>query len=153
MLIQTTQPMLNHILIILLILSCSICNAQKATQTPFQLMLTSYYDEFLKLHPTVASFQGNYQYNDQLENTISLPYREQATKFYSRYLDTLKHYNTSKLSTRDKLSYDIFKYELQNSLQALTFKTYLTPVSQMFDFRMSFSQMGSGASRSRRRRP
>jgi uncharacterized protein (DUF885 family) len=131
---------------ILLCLVSTFCFAQKNSQTRFQSMLNSYYEEYIKLNPTVASFKGDYRYNDQLENTISASYREQSTTLYRRYLDSLQHYTLSKLSAKDRLSYDIFQYEIKNNLEAMQFDNYLTPVSQMFDFRISFSQMGSGSS-------
>lgn len=120
--------------------------AQPTTQTRFQAMLNSYYEEYLKLNPTVASFKGDYRYNDQLENTISLPYRKQSMALTTRYLDSLIRYSPAQLSARDRLSYDIFQYELRSNIEGAPFDTYLTPVSQMFDFRISFSQMGSGSS-------
>src|SRR5258706_6751933 len=57
----------------------------------------------------------------------------------------MHHYTFAQLSAKDQLSYRIFEYELQNRLEGAKFDPYLTPVSQMSDFRISFSQMGSGA--------
>ncbi|QJW92379.1 DUF885 domain-containing protein [Spirosoma taeanense] len=109
-------------------------------------MLDSYYEEFLKLNPTVASSKGDYRYNDQLENSLSQPYRAQMQALFTRYLDSLKAYNLQQLPERDKLSYQIFRYDLEKSLEGMQYMTYLTPMNQMGDFRLSFSQMGSGSS-------
>src|SRR5258706_3124780 len=57
----------------------------------------------------------------------------------------MHHYKFAQLSAKDQLSYRIFEYELQIRLEGAKFDPYLTPVSQMNDFRISFSQMGSGA--------
>jgi uncharacterized protein (DUF885 family) len=99
----------------------------------------------LKLNPTTATFKGDDRYNDRLENPISADYRKQSLDILKRYTDSLHHYSLNKLSDKDQLSYRIFEYELQNKTEATKYDTYLTPVSQMNDFRISFSQMGSGA--------
>jgi uncharacterized protein (DUF885 family) len=133
------------------LLSCSFffviatCIQAQTVLSPLQRMLNFYYQDFLKLNPTVATFKGDNRYNDQLENPISQPYRKQMTALYLQYQDSLKKYPIIKLSAKDRLSYDIFKYELQSNLEGMKYDTYLTPVSQMFDFRISFSQMGSGS--------
>lgn len=116
------------------------------TNPRFGRMLDSYYEKFLVLNPTVASSKGDYRYNDRLENPISQPYRDAMKQLYTQYLDSLKRYPENQLSTRDKLSYQIFRYDLQKNLEGFKFPTYLTPVSQMSDFRIQFSQMGAGSS-------
>ena len=113
--------------------------------TPFQSMVNSYYEEYLKLNPTTASSVGDYRYNDQLENTISQPYRNESMKLFTRYLDSLKAFDKQKLSTRDQLSYQIFQYDLDKNLALLQYPFYLTPVNQFGDFRLSFSQLGAGS--------
>lgn len=124
-----------------LLLSSLICYAQT---TSLQSLLGSYYEDYLKLNPSDASSLGDYRYNDKLENAISQPYRDDAKKLYTRYLNSLNGIDKQKLSARDKLSYDIFKYDLTNNLAALRYPTYLEPINQMGDFRLSFSQLGGG---------
>ena len=116
------------------------------TSSGFNKMLDSYYEKFLVLNPTVASSKGDYRYNDRLENPISQPYRDAMKQLYTQYLDSLKRYPENQLSVRDKLSYQILQYDLQKNLEGLRYPTYLTPVSQMSDFRIQFSQMGAGSS-------
>ncbi len=111
----------------------------------FPSMLTAYYEDFLKLNPTAASYMGDYRYNDQLENAFSQPYRDQMKSLFTRYLDGLKAYNEQQLGERDKLNYQILRYDLTTNLAAMEFPAYLTPMSQMFDFRIYFSLMGSGS--------
>ena len=114
------------------------------SQTPFQSLLDSYYQQYLQLHPTTASSIGDYRYNNQLENSLSQPYREQVTNLYTRYMDSLKQVNPEKLSARDQLSYKILKYDLERQLRQIQHPTYLDPVNQFRDFRLSFSQLGGG---------
>jgi uncharacterized protein (DUF885 family) len=109
-------------------------------------MLNSCYEEFLKLNPTLASQRGDYRYNDQLENPAGQSYRDQSKSIYRRYLDSLKSYSYERLSPRDQLSYQIFEYAMERGVTAMQFKSYLTPVTQMFDFRILFGLMGAGSS-------
>ena len=111
----------------------------------FQSLLTGYYEDFLKLNPTTASYLGDYRYNDQLENTFSQPYRDQMKGLFTRYLDRLNAYDEKQLGERDKLNYQILRYDLTTNLASMEFPEYLTPMNQMGDFRLSFSQMGSGS--------
>ncbi|MEO6453767.1 MAG: DUF885 domain-containing protein [Ginsengibacter sp.] len=129
-------------LLITLLLAFLLTTGQS---TRFSSMLNSYYEEYLKLNPTAASSLGDYRYNDQIENTISQPYREQSKKLYSSYLDSLKAFDAQKLSARDMLSYHIFEYDLKNNLTALSYPYYFTPLNQMGDFRLSFAQLGGGS--------
>jgi uncharacterized protein (DUF885 family) len=129
---------------IALLFAGSVSTAQTKPANKFQLMLNSYYEDFLKLNPSAASSLGDYRYNHQLENSISQAYIQQSKKLYNRYLDSLKKYNEQTLSKRDRLSYQIFQYSLENSVARFKYPTYLTPLSQMGDFRLSFSQLGGG---------
>ena len=112
----------------------------------FHDMLQNYYEAYLQLNPSTASYRGDYRYNDQLENEISQPYRDKSRVLYTRFRDSLRLFSLKDLSPRDQLSYQIFEYQLNNSLEQLKLTNYLTPISQMRDYRISFSQMGSGSS-------
>ena len=115
------------------------------SQSQFTQLLKSYYESYLQLNASVASSIGDYRYNDQLENSLSKPYRDQVAGLYARYMDSLKRFDLATLSARDKLSYQIFSYDLERNLIRLLQPTYLTPLSQMGDFRISFSQLGAGS--------
>jgi uncharacterized protein (DUF885 family) len=132
---------------LLLVLALSIClvsHFHAISQTLFQSLLSSYYENYLQLHPTIATSIGDHRYNDRLENTLSQTYRTQVTNLYTRYLDSLKQFDPEELSPRDQLSYKILKYDFERQLRRLQYPTYLDPVNQFHDFRLSFSQLGAG---------
>lgn len=134
-----------RILFIVVLVAYSIISfGQTKPANRFQSMLQSYYEEVLKLNPTTATALGDYRYNDEMENTISQSYRDQSKKLYTRYLDSLKAYNQQQLSVREQLSYRIFQNDLQRNVERLKYPTYLTPLNQMGDFRLAFSQLGGG---------
>ena len=129
---------------LLLLLNSLLTPAQSSTR--FQDMLKNYYEAFIKLNPTSASFRGDNRYNDQLENNISQTYRDQSSALYKRFQDSLKAFSFQQLFQRDQLSYQIFEYSLKNNVEELKLSNYLTPINQMRDYRLNFSQMGSGSS-------
>ena len=134
---------MRHSLLVILLAASLVSTAQ--TSSRFKSMLDSYYEEYLKLNPSSASSLGDYRYNDQLENNISQTYRDKSKQLYARYLDSLKGFDKQKLSSRDRLSYQIFEYDLNRSIVQLKYPVYLTPVNQFGDFRLSFSQLGAGS--------
>ena len=138
---------MRYWLFIFFVIGSKMALAQTAAPVAsgFQAFLNAYYEDYLKLNPTVASQMGDYRYNDQLENELSQPYREQMKQLYTRYVNGLKKYQPNQLSERDKLSYLIFRYDLDRNLEAMQFPIELTPLNQMGDFRLSFSQLGSGS--------
>src|SRR5688500_10046112 len=132
-----------RLLFFVLALFISLFSISQTTPS-FQSLLNSYYDNYLQLHPTVATSIGDYRYNDRLENALSQTYRDQVTSLYMRYLDSLKQFNSENLTPRDQLSYKILKYDLERQLRQLQNPTWLDPVNQFRDFRLSFSQLGAG---------
>ena len=135
--------------LLLLLLTCSpLAFGQTPAPSPsdFQSLLTAYYDDYLTLNPLMASYLGDYRYNDLLENPISQSYRDQMKRLYTRYLDGLKAYKENQLGERDKLNYQILRYDLTTKLAAMEFQTHLTPIDQMNGFHLLFSLLGSGAS-------
>lgn len=106
-------------------------------------ILQRYWDERMQLFPLEATASGDNRYNDQLPVTISDSYQQQLKRFYQRYLDTLKVLPDA-LNEEDALSKEILEYELNNNLEALTFKGNLMPLNQFWSFTLEFPQMGSG---------
>lgn len=106
-------------------------------------ILQGYWDERMQLFPLEATASGDNRYNDQLPVTISDSYQQQLIRFYQRYLDTLKVLPDA-LNEEDALSKEILEYELNNNLEALTFKGNLMPINQFWSFTLEFPQMGSG---------
>jgi uncharacterized protein (DUF885 family) len=139
---------MRYCILSLLLALAVYTNAQSSSVSSarFNQMLKNYYEAYLQLNPSTASYRGDYRYNDQLENDISQPYRDNSRALYSRFQDSLRRFSLKDLSPRDQLSYQIFEYQLKRSLEDLKLTNYLIPISQMRDYRISFSQMGSGSS-------
>src|SRR5262249_47716018 len=114
-----------------------------------------YYDERMKFFPLEATQNGDNRFNDKLPVDFTESYQAQLNDFFNNYLTRLTAFNRDRLSDKDKISYDIFKYEMEMSLRGLSLhyissnvfmpiKDY-TPFNQFTGLPLVLGQMGSGS--------
>ncbi|WP_426492792.1 DUF885 domain-containing protein [Hymenobacter sp. 102] len=133
------------------------CNQQKntaetgaATETnladvkDLPTLFDAYWEENARLFPLDATTQGDNRYNDQLPNDGTREFRNKLQSFYQRYLDGLHKFNREELTANDKISYDIFEYDLQSKLEGLKLNTWMIPFQQFWGLPISMGQYGSG---------
>ena len=121
-------------------------NAQPTTGTTKQLdsLFNSYYDEGLKLSPGMATFYGDNRYNDLLPAEFTDSYREKYKDYYTRYLKAISKSKKESLSENDRLSYDIFQWQLKMNLEGLTQNDNRMPFNQFDGITLYIAQFGSG---------
>ncbi|AHJ98646.1 DUF885 domain-containing protein [Hymenobacter swuensis] len=107
-------------------------------------LFDAYWEENARLFPLEATTQGDNRYNDQLPNDGTRAFRRQLQNFYQKYLDGLHKFNREELSANDKISYDIFEYDVQNKLEGLKLNTWMIPFQQFWGLPISMGQYGSG---------
>ncbi|UOQ78005.1 DUF885 domain-containing protein [Hymenobacter sp. 5516J-16] len=107
-------------------------------------LFTAYWEENARLFPLDATTQGDNRYNDQLPNDGTKEFRGKLQAFYQKYLDGLQKFNREELSTNDKISYDIFQYDLENKLEGLKLNTWMIPFQQFWGLPITLGQFGSG---------
>ncbi|MET4106401.1 DUF885 domain-containing protein [Hymenobacter sp. UYP22] len=107
-------------------------------------LFEAYWEENAKLFPLEATAQGDNRYNDQLPNDGTKAFRQHLQNFYQKYLDGLHKFNREELTANDKISYDIFEYDLQNKLEGLKLNTWMLPFQQFWGLPISLGQYGSG---------
>jgi uncharacterized protein (DUF885 family) len=71
--------------------------------------------------------------------------QEIRKKFYTAYLNDLKSFDREKLNQNDKISYDIFNFEVSLNLEGLNFHDNYTPSNQFSALPLFLGQLGSGA--------
>ncbi|HET9058096.1 MAG TPA: DUF885 domain-containing protein [Chitinophagaceae bacterium] len=99
----------------------------------------------MKLFPLEATTNGDNRYNDQYPNFASVSYREQIKSLYQNYLDSVNQYKREELNDNDRISYDIFKREMEIQLENFKFKNdLLMPINQFYSPTLDFGQLGSG---------
>ncbi|AIZ64416.1 hypothetical protein PK28_13340 [Hymenobacter sp. DG25B] len=121
--------------------------ATASTATEMKDMATlfdQYWEENSRLFPLDATAQGDNRYNDQLPNDGTREFREKLRTTYQSYLSQLAKYDREKLSENDKISYDIFKYDLETKLEGLQLNTWMMPFQQFWGLPLTMGQYGSG---------
>jgi uncharacterized protein (DUF885 family) len=109
-------------------------------------VLDDYFEESLKLFPINATYIGDNRYNDQLPNDGSEEFLAKSKAFYEKYLAQVKHFNREDLSEADQLSYDIFTYETQLTLDGFKQHFEYIPFNQFYALPLTIGQFGSGSS-------
>ncbi len=104
-----------------------------------------FFEEMLRLMPTMATWLGDERYNDRLENTASAAFGEEYAAVNRRFLETVRAIDPATLTGSDRISYDVFVRERELALAEQRFPGYLLPVDQMDSMASTFALFGSGA--------
>ena len=84
----------------------------------------------LREYPTFASYLGDKRYNDRWGDQ-SLEAIERRQQHRLETLEKLKKINREELSAKDRLNYDLFKKETEESIESHKYKSFLLPISQL----------------------
>lgn len=103
-----------------------------------------YTEENYKIFPLQATFNGDVRYNDQLPIDFTDSYVDVKKKFYSAYLDGIKKFDRNRLNDNDKVSYDIFKRDMEIALEGLNYTTNRIPFNQFGGLQFTIGQLGAG---------
>ena len=107
-------------------------------------LFTNYWDDRARLFPLMATAQGDNRYNDRLPNDQTHAFRQQQARLYRRYLNDLLNIDRARLAADDKLSYDIFQYEMRTRLEGLRLNTWMMPFAQVYSLPTTLGQLGTG---------
>ena len=117
-----------------------------ATNKDLNTLLEKYWDENARLFPLQATANGDDRYNDQLPNDQTAAFRDTLRNYYQTYLDEIKKLDRSQLDANNKISYDIFVYEMNSQLDGLKLNTWMMPFNQFWGLPLMLGQLGSGSS-------
>ena len=107
-------------------------------------LFNNYWDDRARLFPLLATAQGDNRYNDRLPNDQTRAFRQQQAHLYRRYLNDLLNIDRARLSADDKLSYDVFQYEMRTRLEGLRLNTWMMPFAQIYSLPTTLGQLGTG---------
>ena len=126
--------------------ACKLGNTHSATEDNKELsaLFNNYYEKRLKLFPLEATAIGDTRYNNLLPVDFTDSYRDTLRNFYQNYLTYITKYNRESLSDNDKISYDVFKREIQINLEGLNFSDNYIPFQQFWGLPLTMGQLGSG---------
>jgi uncharacterized protein (DUF885 family) len=94
----------------------------------------------LKKSPEMGTFIGDHRYNSQLSN-ISQEEIIEANKHNLDLLDELKGFEMNSLNKANRLNYQLFKINIENSIKDFEFKEYLLPINQMHGVQNYFHRL------------
>ena len=119
-------------------------NPTRAADSSLANLFDRYYEERMHLFPLEATQNGDNRFNDQLPIDFTDSYREKQADFFSRYKNFLSKYDRENLNDNDRISYDIFKREMEMSLEGLKYHDNYMPFNQFVGLTLAMGQMGSG---------
>src|SRR5437763_9646428 len=105
-----------------MLFACKLSNNNQNLEDNKELaaLFDKYYDERMRLFPLEATTNGDNRFNDQMPVDFTDSYRLKLKDFYAKYLNDVNEFDREHLNDNDKISYDIFKYEMQTSLDGLS---------------------------------
>ena len=127
--------------------NCGNVKEQQAQESQkVNQLFEDYFEEMIQLFPVYATYIGDDRYDDKFADDISEEHREKQRELANKYLDRISKINRDLLQGQDRLSYDIFKRDMEMGIEELQFKDNLIPVDQFSSTPAFFAQMGAGSS-------
>ena len=148
---------MKKILLVLLVIGMltrcnnSIPKSDKANEQ-LSVLLQHFYDDKMQLFPLEATVNGDKRFNNLLPADFTDSYRLKLTSFFTKNKEAIKKIDRESLNANDKISYDIFNYEMEMALNGLSMH-YMTnsasansymPFDQFNGIPLMLGQMGGG---------
>ena len=111
-----------------------------------QALFDEYFERNLELNPLRATRIGDYRFNDRYANSIGPDHIAASRAIDEEFLARLLEIDRESLSRQDQLSYDMFRLNREQSIEADRFPGHLQPINQFYSALNSFVQLGSGTS-------
>jgi uncharacterized protein (DUF885 family) len=118
--------------------------AVPATPAAVEQICADYWEDYLRANPLSATFNGDNRYNDRFGPVTSAEEIAATRGLAEKYLARLAELDPAGLPSEDRISYDLLRYQQQQSLEALQFPSHLLPVNQMSSLHLLLAQLGSG---------
>ena len=109
-------------------------------------LFEDYFERQLQLNPLAATFIGDHRYDDKLTNNISPEQIKIALDVDRKALADAQQLATRSLPDADRLSVEIFMYNLRTNLEGEKFPGELIPVSQFQSLPALMPVLGAGTS-------
>lgn len=128
-------------LTLLLLFSLSILPDKSATES-FLELLDDHWEYTLRENPLFATSQGDHRFNDQLPKT-GLEAMEAAYESNKEFLERLTAIPRDSISSEHQVNYDIFRIQLENSIQNYEKNGHLLPLNGWWDYHASFADLAN----------
>ena len=121
-------------------------SAEPASSTSARLdaLFERYWEQASRFDPMSATAQGDNRFNDLLPDDQTSEFREKRRAFYGASLRELETFDRAKLSDDQRVSYDIFSWEMKQRLAGLELGAWMLPTTQFSGLPLTLGQYGSG---------
>lgn len=109
-------------------------------------LFEDYFERQLQLNPLLATFIGDHRYDDKLTNNISAEHIAIALAVDRKALADAQKLAARPLPDTDRLSVEIFMYDLRVSIEGAKFPGELLPINQFQSLPTLMPVLGSGTS-------
>ncbi len=132
--------------IITIVASCKLSNTnpQGKSNEELSALFAKYYKERLEFFPFESTQNGDTNLNDKMYVDFTDSYRAKLREFYSKNLAFIKSFDRESLNANDQISYDIFKREMEMSIEGLSFNDNYIPFQQFWGTPLTLVQFGTG---------
>jgi len=120
--------------------------AADADSPALHRLFDDYFERQLQLNPLLATFIGDHRYDDKLTNSISPEHIAISLGVDRKALEDAQQLAARQLSDADRLSVEIFMYDLRASLDGAKFPGELVPINQFQSLPTLLPVLGSGTS-------
>lgn len=137
---------IRAVLLSVALVTSSAVQAAPTESERLKSLLDGYWEESLARSPVLATALGDLRYNDQFPNSIGAEFIAASKAFDRKWHARLGELDRAKLTGQDRLSYDILKRDLEESMAGERFPGELIPINQFGGVPSFFAQLGSGKS-------
>ena len=133
--------MLNKVTFYALLLSLAGCSSDGAGPAGELHRLFEEEWEFrLREDPLFATFAGVHDFNDRLTDVSRTAHQRRAA-YLEKLLERLIRIDRDRLSRQDRISYDVFRLQLENRIADFHYRTYLIPILADGGFHTDFARL------------
>lgn len=119
-------------------------NIDSTADAKLETLFNNYWEQWSYLHPLAATFNGDNRFNDRLPNDQTHAYRDTLNAFARSYYDSVKAIDRSALTGKDKVSYDIFLYNMKMELKGDSLNFWMIPFDQFSGMPLLMPVAGAG---------
>lgn len=107
-------------------------------------LFDSYFDEYLTLYPTAATWIGEHRFDDRFEIAIAAEHRDRQRALAQRFLREAAGIDQDALPNEAQTDLRLFMKYRRGDLDDLTFPSHLLPFDQFNSMPNEFALLGSG---------
>jgi len=118
----------------------SVADAASTASQQFSQLLDDAWEFDLGENPLSATESGDHRNDDKLP-AVSLADAQRRNEATRKFLDRLEEIDRSQLTLDEQVSYDIFRRQYRQSLEAFEFGAYLMPITDRNGFHIEFPEL------------